>query len=109
VISPLVWAGLGVGVVGLGVGTVTGILALGKSSTVKNECSGTTCPLSAKNDVDSGRTVATISTIGFVVGGVGAAVAAVGFFVFSPPAKAGTRKGVSPVVGARWIGLDGAF
>ncbi len=109
VISPVVWAGVGLGAAGLAVGTITGIIALGKSSTVKNECKGTACPTTAKHDVDSGRTMATISTIGFVAAGVGAGVAAVGYFVLSKPASTGSRPHVTPVVAGNWIGLDGAF
>ncbi len=108
-ISPIVWIGAGVAVVGLGVGTVTGILALGKSSTVKKECSGTTCPKSAQSDVDSGRTDATISTIGFVAGGVGVAVAAVGWFVLSKPASGSSHPTVTPAFGANWLGASGTF
>lgn len=59
----LVYIGFGVGAVGVAVGTVTGIMALSKASTVNSACTGTVCPVSARSDVTSGRTLGTISTI----------------------------------------------
>ena len=106
-ISPVTWVGLGVGVVGIGVGTVTGVLALGKASDVKSACSGTHCPPGTKSTVTSGRTMATVSTIGFVVGGAGLVAAAVGYFVLSKPSTTTAR--ITPFVTASSLGLDGTF
>ena len=110
-ISPVTWAGLGLGVAGLGVGAVTGILALGKASDVEAACQGTRCPPSAADTVDSGRSLATISTVGFAVGVVGVGVAAVGFFVLSPKGTSAPKAGlrVVPVVAHDRIGLSGTF
>jgi hypothetical protein len=102
------WVGLGVAVVGAGVGTVTGILALGKSGNVKDACVGLSCPESARPDVEDGRTVATISTIGFIAAGAGVALAAVGYFVLSKPSSSNQASNRA-VVSFSPMGLRGTF
>lgn len=109
-ISPVTWIGLGVGVAGIAVGSVTGIVAMGKASKADDACRGTVCPKSVENDVKSGRTMATVSTIGFAAGAAGLVVAAVGWFVLSPPktqTSAGLR--VKPIASPWFAGLDGTF
>lgn len=82
---PLVsWVGFGAGAAGLVVGSITGVIALGDKSDIQDHCTGNRCNKSESNDLSSAKTVATISTIGFVVAGVGIAVGVVGLFVFKP-------------------------
>jgi hypothetical protein len=76
--SPLLWVGLASAGVGAGVGTVAGILALGKASTTS--CHDTLCTPGGRSDISDGRTFATVSTIAFGVALAGAALAAYGFF-----------------------------
>lgn len=106
-IGTVTWIGLGVGVAGIAVGTIGGAIALGKKSKVDAACSGTRCPPSTKDDVDAGRSAATISTIGFAVGAAGLITAAVGYFVLSKPAApSGARLQVAPFMTASAIGVD---
>jgi hypothetical protein len=70
----------GVGAAGLVFGGVTGLVAMGKHSDLEKECTDAKCPSTAQSDVDSFHTMATLSTIGFIVGGVGAAAGAVLWF-----------------------------
>jgi hypothetical protein len=73
--SPLVWIGFGVAVVGAGVGTFTGISAKSKKDdALATYCNGNKCPPAADSDLDSASTLATVSTISFVVAAVGAGV-----------------------------------
>jgi hypothetical protein len=67
----------GVGALGLGLGAVTGVLALVKGNDVKSRCTGDVCALSAQGDLDAIHTLGTLSTVGFVIGGVGVAAGAV--------------------------------
>ena len=109
--SILPWVAFGVGGVGLGLGVVTGVLALGKHSTLSSECGGGSCPPSAQSDLDGYHTMGILSTVGFIVAGVGAAAGVTLLFVLpkgdSAPASAGLQ--VQPVVGPGSIGATGRF
>ena len=104
--SPLVYIGFGTALVGVAVGGVTGVLAFGKASTAKDECPNTIdCSQAGKDAVDSGRSLGTISTIGFVVAGVGAAVGVYGLVWGKPKSSASVAVSVGPMGG----GLRGTF
>jgi len=62
---------LGIGVVGLGVGVVTGVMALGKSSDLNEACpDDNPCPTENQSLKDDAETFSTVSTISFIAGGV---------------------------------------
>jgi hypothetical protein len=80
--SPLVPIGFGLGVVGIAVGSITGVMALGKGSDADKDCPGGKCKDQAALDsVHSGQTLGTVSTIAFIAGGVGVGVGVVGLFL----------------------------
>jgi len=110
-LNPLVFVGGGVAGAGLIVGGITGAIAISKGRSVSKECTGTVCPASAKSDVDSGRTMGTISTIAFVAAGVGVGVGIYGLLspvrVTKSDAKASVR--ITPAFAPGWAGLDGSF
>ncbi|MDP9002590.1 MAG: hypothetical protein M3O46_21075 [Myxococcota bacterium] len=65
----------GIGGVGIAVGSVVGIMALGTKSALDNACGDKKmCPASSQSDIDALSTRATISNVGFGVGIVGVAV-----------------------------------
>jgi hypothetical protein len=66
------WIVLGAGAAGLAAGGVTGILAMTGRSSIEG-CEGTACPPSERDEVKSYNRMRTISTIGFIAGGVLAA------------------------------------
>lgn len=104
--SPLVYIGFGTAIAGVAVGTITGVMAFGKAGTAKDECPNTNdCSVTGKDAVDSGRTLGTISTIGFVVAGVGAAVGVYGLVWGKPKSSASVAVSVGPMGG----GLRGTF
>jgi hypothetical protein len=88
----------GAGAVLVIVGAVTGGLALAKKSTVNADCKGLSCSSTGEQAVSAGKTLGTVSTVGFVVGAAGLGAGAVLFFT-APRARTPDAKG------ARWEGL----
>jgi Tfp pilus assembly protein PilF len=62
---------LGVGVVGLGVGSYFGLQTFSKQNESEDHCDGTACDQTGVDLRDEAKTTATISTIGFAAGAVG--------------------------------------
>lgn len=89
----LAYVAFGVGAVGLAFGAVTGILALGKHGDLSDQCPGDKCTSDKQSDIDSYKTMGTLSTVGFIVGGVGIAAGAV--LWFTAP-KEGSAKNDAP-------------
>jgi hypothetical protein len=110
-------AALGVGGAGLVFGTITGVLALGKHGELSDKCPDGKCPNDVGDDVDSYKTMGTLSTIGFIVGGVGVAAGAVLWFTAPKERTASgasmtqVAKGFSwqPYVSAGGGGVTGRF
>lgn len=103
--------GFAVGAVGLAFGAVTGVVALGKKSTLKDECKNPdgTCLPSAQADLDSYHTMGALSTVGFIVGGIGAAAGLV-FLISAPKSSASsTSAWIAPAIGPTSIGAIGRF
>jgi hypothetical protein len=121
--------GFGVGVVGVGVGSVTGLMSLSKTSSLKDQCPNNQCPAnvydssSFQSDKSSASTLGTVSTIAFIVGGAGVVVGVVGLFLpqghasahattgdITKPAKFGwISPWVAPAAGGGAAGVVGAF
>lgn len=106
----------GIGVAGIALGSVTGILVLGKKSTVKDDCVGSACSSSAGvNAANSGKTLAIVSDIGFGVGIVGLATSAI-LLLTRPKAESAGEAAAArwePLLagapGCAWAGLGRRF
>ena len=96
------WVGIGVGGAGILFGTVTGLMAVSNRSDLDaNGCVDSGCYLDQKDDVDSYNALRTISTVGFVIGFVGAA-AGVTLLLTAPESPS------SGVETHAWLGLGSA-
>jgi hypothetical protein len=119
----LAYVGFGVGAAGLVTGTITGLLAISKHSSIQKEfCDGTNnCSVEAQSSLDSGHTVATVSTIAFSVAALGI-VTGVTAWLAAPkrieapkaasvrrPAGRHTSVHVEPLLGVRSVGIMGNF
>ncbi len=67
----LFWGGVIVGGVGVGAGTVTGIMSLTRANDAKAVCKNNQCPANASDAIATARTLGTVSTIAFIAGGAG--------------------------------------
>lgn len=111
-------AAFGVGGAGLVLGAVTGFIALGKHSDLEKQCPGGTCPASVQDDVDGYKTMGTLSTVGFIVAGVGGVAGAV--LLLTSPKQTGaagpsryatvkTSPTITPYLGLGGGGVSGSF
>jgi hypothetical protein len=106
------YGALGLGGVGLVVGTVFGVVALGKKSTLDSACPNKVCLPRSQSDINSLGTDATISTIGFGVGIVGVAVGTILLIVSHKSETAAIdppKPHISPWLGMGTAGVGGTF
>jgi hypothetical protein len=113
--SILPYVAFGVGGAGLALGIITGAMAAGKHSTLVSECTGGFCPtgssaaaVQAQSDLSSYHSLGAVSTVGFIVAGVGAAAGVV-LLITAPKSAPATGLSISPVIGLGSVGAIGSF
>ena len=111
-LSPLAVAGLATAAVGLTVGSITGVISLGKASDARAACGPDTksCDPAAGPAIDSSKTYGWIATASFAVAIAGGAL--VTYTLLSKPKTTGAGTGagrVDFVVGAGSAGMRGVF
>ena len=111
--GPNTLAIVGFGVAGAGViaGTITGLLMFSKKSALEDGCTNGQCPPSSHSDYTAAYTMATISTVSFIVAGVGAGVGIYGLLTrrAAPSTSSGSAFRVEPWASASAGGLRGSF
>lgn len=117
----LIYGGFGLGIVGVGVGSVTGLMSISQVSDIKKDCTNNVCSQTRAGDIDSAKSLGTISTIAFIAGGIGVGAGVVGLVLqskqssteASPPPPAGasakTSLTIRPDVSPTWLGMHGSF
>lgn len=100
----------GVGAAGLALGGATGVLELGKVKDLEKRCPNKMCPVDAQADLDKANQLATLSTVGFVVGGVGVAAGVVLLVVRKKePTTSSSGALIVPWIVPGRVGLAGTF
>jgi hypothetical protein len=101
---------LGIGGAGVIMGAVTGGIALGKHGDLQKVCgpTGDACPASAQSTINDYKTMGALSTVGFIVGGVGIA-AGLAMVLLAPSPKKQTAAWIQPYVGFGSVGAYGQF
>jgi hypothetical protein len=104
---------VGIGVAGVVTGAVAGGVAIGQRSRLDERCGPNShlCPKPLENDVDGYNTLRHLSTVGFLVGGIGVAAGTV-LLVTAPRAssrRAASGLTLTPFVGVASAGVRGAF
>jgi hypothetical protein len=96
----------GAGIASLAVGTVTGIMAFGAASTFKADCdaSGACRTQQGVDAAASGKTLATLSTVSFLVGLAGVGGGA--YFLLTGDGKAKPTTALAPVAAPAGAGLS---
>jgi hypothetical protein len=113
-VSPLVYAGFGVGGAALIAGAVTGVLSLSRAGTVAELCPEGTCPTQAALDEatpvnKSATTLANVSNVAFALAVVGVGVGVAGIFLSGGEPKKPETTSVRLNIGPTGIGLVGRF
>ncbi len=97
----------GAGAAGLGIGIGLGAAVLGKRAELDKACPGNNCPVSEQGNLESAKALSYVSTAGFVVAGVGAAVGTV--LLLLPAPSADQAKSVRVRVGVGQLRVEGSF
>ncbi len=103
----LFWGGLATAGVGLVVGSITGAMSLSAVGAAKLGCNGTQCPPDTYDDISRARSLGNVSTVAFIIGGAGGALAVAGFLLEKRETKQVGR--VTPFVGVGAAGVRGTF
>ncbi len=116
--NAMIWGGFGVAGAGLLLGSITGLVSLSQTSSIKSsgQCLGDNCGPAEFGDISTAQTMATISTVSFIAGGAGALVGLGGLLLSSgasPPASdapaAANAARIQPWVSVGSVGVAGRF
>jgi tetratricopeptide (TPR) repeat protein len=101
------WVAIGIGGVGLVMGAVTGGMVLADESDLESRCPNRECPPDVHDDAESFDTKRTLSTVGFIIGGLGAAVGTT-LLLLASGSDSG-EQAIQPIIGPGGAGVRVRF
>lgn len=101
----------GLGVIGLGVGAATGLMAVSENDKAKQLCptEGACSNRQGVDASDSAKSFGTVSTVSFVAGGALLVTGVVLYLTAPSSSKASGRASIAPFVGVNQLGMVGSF
>ncbi len=106
----LMWGGASLAAAGLVVGSVTGVMAVRRSSDLRSTCPDAGCPPERQDDFDAAHSLATISNVAFALGIIGLGVGTYGYITYhAAPANHSSGTAVWRAIGPGTVALHGAF
>jgi hypothetical protein len=104
------WGLLVIGAIGIGVGSVAGIISMSKASDAEAHCNGNVCNAEGVDLRDGALTAGDISTVGFIVGGAAAAGGAALWITVAMGDSEPTTTGSAQIgIGPGHVALRGTF
>lgn len=105
----LTYTGFGVAALGAVIGTITGVQAISTSNKLASACGDGPCPRSEEDRIRSLDTQATISTVSFVIAGVGLTVGVIDLVTGATATKQTSAGKMSIAIGPGSLGFAGSF
>jgi len=104
------YAGLGVGAVGLVVGTITGVMVLSNRKDLDAMCPNGRCPKGEPTEkLEGTQSLSTLSTVAFIVGAIGVGVGITSLILHKPKPTPTSSARVTPFLGPGSVGVRGVF
>lgn len=114
----LATAGFIIGGIGVGIGAITGIVAISQKSSLDDKCTNKQCGVADHDALDTAKKWGNVSTAFFIVGGVGLATGLIATLAAPsrstglgppPPGRKPVALTVTPDFGPGGVGVHGAF
>ena len=103
------WTSIAVGGAGTAVGIATALLAANRRDSLDERCTGDVCPEAAQGELDTYRSLRTVSFVGYGVGLLGVGLGATLLLTSSGDNASDERESVRPWIGFGSAGIGGRF